>query len=191
MKLIRQVVDLGPNFKDAKIGLIVPDYVSANSIADLEAQKGVFGGRITGIDAGAGVMAKTEQAIKAYGLDYTRAPSSGAAMTAELARAERAHKPIVVTGWIPHWMFAKWKLKFLQDPKKIYGASGHVDSMVNPNLQTKARPVYEFLKNFQWHPGEINAVMLATQEGAKPDVAAQQWITAHPDRVKNWLSGVK
>jgi glycine betaine/proline transport system substrate-binding protein len=30
------VVDFGPNFKDAKIGLIVPEYVKANSIEDLK-----------------------------------------------------------------------------------------------------------------------------------------------------------
>jgi len=30
-----KVVDYGPNFKDAKIGLIVPEYVAAKSIADL------------------------------------------------------------------------------------------------------------------------------------------------------------
>ncbi|WP_368735528.1 glycine betaine ABC transporter substrate-binding protein, partial [Escherichia coli] len=41
---------------DARIGLIVPEYVSANSIADLQAQKDAFGGRVVGIDAGAGVM---------------------------------------------------------------------------------------------------------------------------------------
>src|SRR3546814_2993496 len=31
-----QVVDYGPNFKDAKIGLIVPEYVKAQSVADLK-----------------------------------------------------------------------------------------------------------------------------------------------------------
>jgi glycine betaine/proline transport system substrate-binding protein len=186
-----KVVDLGPNFKDAKIGLIVPDYVSAKTIADLQAQKSAFGGRIVGIDAGAGVMLKTADAIKAYGLDYTLAPSSGAAMTAELAREERSNKPIVVTGWIPHWMFAKWKLKFLEDPKKIFGDSEHVDSVVNPALQAKAKPVYAFLKSFQWKPGEIDSVMLAAQEGEKPDAAAQKWIAAHPDRVKTWLTDAK
>ncbi|MBP5086389.1 glycine/betaine ABC transporter substrate-binding protein, partial [Pseudomonas chlororaphis] len=31
-----KVVDYGPNFKDAKIGLIVPEYVKPKSIADLK-----------------------------------------------------------------------------------------------------------------------------------------------------------
>lgn len=133
-KFQSDVVDLGVNFNDAKIGLIVPQEADVTSIADLEAKKAAFSGRIVGIDAGAGVMRKTDDAIKAYQLSYTLMPSSGAAMTAELARAEGMHKPIIVTGWKPHWIFAKYKLKFLEDPKKVFGSAEHVDSVVNPHL---------------------------------------------------------
>jgi len=182
-----KVVDLGPNFNDAKIGLIVPDSADVKSVGDLEAKKTEFGSRIVGIDAGAGVMQKTSEAIKAYGLDYTLMPSSGSAMTAELARSEAASKPIIVTGWKPHWMFAKYKLKFLDDPKKVFGEAEHVDSVVNPELETKAPPVVAFLKKFQWKPGEIDSVMLATQNGEKPTAAADAWISAHGDRVDSWV----
>uniref|UniRef100_A0A8W7PTW6 Dipeptidase n=1 Tax=Anopheles coluzzii TaxID=1518534 RepID=A0A8W7PTW6_ANOCL len=49
-----KVVDVAVNYPGAKIGLIVPDYVAAHSIADLNANKAAFQGRIVGIDAGAG-----------------------------------------------------------------------------------------------------------------------------------------
>ncbi|MCQ0030041.1 glycine betaine ABC transporter substrate-binding protein [Burkholderia glumae] len=186
-----KVVDLGTNYPGAKIGLIVPTYVKAKSIADLEGEKADFGARIVGIDAGAGVMRKTDDAIKAYGLGYTLMASSGSAMTAELARAENAKKPIVVTGWVPHWMFAKWDLRFLDDPKKVYGDAEHVDSVANPALETKAKPVVAFLKKFQWKPGELDSVMLAIQGGAKPDVAAGKWIATHGERVKAWTDGAQ
>jgi glycine betaine/proline transport system substrate-binding protein len=122
---------IGTNYPGAKIGLIVPEYVKATSLADLNTFRADFDNRIVGIDAGAGVMKKTEEAIKAYGLDMRLQPSSGPAMTAELDRAYRANKAIAVTGWIPHWMFAKYKLRFLADPKNIYGAEEHVDSVIN------------------------------------------------------------
>lgn len=186
-----KVQDLGPNFNDAKIGLIVPADVPEKTIADLQAHKADFGGRIVGIDAGAGVMKKTSDAIKAYNLDYQLMPSSGSAMTAELARSMNANKPVIVTGWIPHWMFAKWKLKFLEDPKKVYGESEHVDSVINPGLDTKAPQVVAFLKKFQWKPGEIDSVMLATENGAKPADAAGTWIAAHGDRVNSWVGGAQ
>jgi len=186
-----KVADLGTNFPDAKIGLIVPADVPETSIADLEAHKADFGGRIVGIDAGAGVMKKTDDAIKAYSLDYQLMPSSGSAMTAELARSMHANKPVIVTGWAPHWMFAKWKLKFLDDPKKVFGDAEHVDNVINPGLETKAAPVVAFLKKFQWKPGEIDSVMLATENGAKPTAAADAWIAAHGDRVDSWVGGTQ
>ncbi|WP_233849396.1 glycine betaine ABC transporter substrate-binding protein [Paraburkholderia sp. HD33-4] len=182
-----KVVDLGPNFLDAKIGLIVPANADVSSLSDLEAKKAEFDSRIVGIDAGAGVMQKTSEAIKAYNLDYKLMPSSGSAMTAELARAEAANKPIIVTGWKPHWMFAKYKLKFLDDPKKAFGEAEHVDNVINPGLEQKAPPVVSFLKKFQWKPGEIDSVMLATQNGTKPPAAADEWINAHSDRVDSWV----
>lgn len=178
---------IGANYPGAKIGLIVPDYVKATSLADLNTYRADFDNRIVGIDAGAGVMKKTEEAIKAYGLDMRLQPSSGPAMAAELDRAYRANKAIAVTGWIPHWMFAKYKLRFLADPKTIYGAEEHVDSVINPGLNTKAPTVVAFLKKFSWKPEEIGAVMLAVEGGAKPADAAEKWMNDNVTRVSGWL----
>src|SRR5215470_4925327 len=63
-------------------GLMVPAYVPANTIEDLkkpEIQK-LFGGKITGIDAGSGVMAQARSVIEKYGLDFELVPSSDAAI---------------------------------------------------------------------------------------------------------------
>ncbi|RMH83521.1 glycine betaine ABC transporter substrate-binding protein [Pseudomonas sp. AOB-7] len=187
-KLKDKVVVLGANYQGAKIGLIVPDYVEAKSIADLEKYAKDFDGKITGIDAGAGVMRRTEDAIKQYELTSIKLmPSSGPAMATALTRAEKAGKPIVVTGWIPHWMFAKWKLRFLEDPKKVYGDDEHVDTVVNPGLEAKAADATAFLKKFSWSGEEVGAVMLAIRDGAKPEQAAKDWIAANPERVAGWL----
>ena len=182
-----KVVDYGPNFKDAKIGLIVPEYVTAKSIADLKDDT-TYKNKIVGIDAGSGVMLKTDQAIKDYGLDYKLQASSGAGMIAELTRAEKKNESIVVTGWVPHWMFAKWKLRFLDDPEGVYGAAETVNSIGSLKLEAKAPEVAAFLKKFQWaSKDEIGEVMLAVQDGAKPDAAAKDWVAKHPDRVAEWI----
>ncbi|WP_095143816.1 MULTISPECIES: glycine betaine ABC transporter substrate-binding protein [unclassified Pseudomonas] len=182
-----KVVDYGPNFKDAKIGLIVPEYVKAISIADLKDDT-TFKNKIVGIDAGSGVMLKTDQAIKDYGLDYKLQASSGAGMIAELTRAEEKKESIAVTGWVPHWMFAKWKLRFLDDSKGVYGAAETVNSIGSKGLEKKAPEVAKFLHNFQWaSKDEIGEVMLAIQDGAKPDVAARDWVAKHPERVAEWV----
>lgn len=186
-KLKDKVVVLGTNYEGAKIGLIVPDYVEAKSIADLKQHSATFDGKITGIDAGAGVMRRTEEAIEKYDLDIKLMASSGPAMATALARAEKSKTPIVVTGWIPHWMFAKWKLRFLEDPKKVFGDAEHVDTVANPALASKAPEAEAFLKKFSWNAEEVGEVMLAIRDGAKPDAAARDWVKNNPDRVAGWL----
>lgn len=184
-----KVVDYGPNFKDAKIGLIVPEYVKAQTLADLKTDD-TFKQKIVGIDAGSGVMLKTDQVIKDYDLTgYKLQASSGAAMTAELGRAYDKQQSIAVTGWVPHWMFAKWKLRFLEDPKGVYGAAETVNSIGSQQLEKKAPEVATFLKNFSWQSkDEIGEVMLAIQEGAKPEAAAKDWVAKHPERVAQWVN---
>jgi len=186
-KLKDKVVVLGTNYEGAKIGLIVPEYVEAKSIADLNQHSEAFDGKITGIDAGAGVMRRTEEAIEQYDLDLRLMASSGPAMATALTRAEKAKEPIVVTGWIPHWMFAKWKLRFLEDPKKVYGDDEHVDTVANPQLAAKAPEAEAFLKKFSWGAEEVGEVMLAIRDGAKPDAAARDWVKNNPERVAGWL----
>ena len=108
-------------------------------------------------------------------------------MTSELGRAYAKNEPIVVTGWVPHWMFAKWKLRFLEDPKSVFGAAETVNSIGSKELNTKAPEVAAFLEKFSWNSkDEIGEVMLAIQEGAKPEVAAKEWVAKHPERVAQW-----
>src|SRR5699024_3995609 len=71
---------------------------------------------ITGIEPGAGVFQASEKAVEEYGLDgwEVQASSSGA-MASALGSAIDNEEPIIVTGWTPHWKFAKYDLKYLED----------------------------------------------------------------------------
>src|SRR5690606_22235776 len=159
------------NYEGARIGLVVPDYVEARTIADLNNLKKALRGQITGIDAGAGVMRRTEAARQADAL----------------ARAIQAEKPIVVTGWVPHWKFAKWNLRFLEDPRQVFGEAEQVHTAINPGLHAKAPEAAAFLKKFAWGDQEVGAVMLAIREGAKPADAARTWVEQNPEKVAQWL----
>ncbi len=102
-----QVVDLGPLFSQAKLGLVVPSYVEIDSIDELNANADKFDGNIIGID-GAGIMGKTDTAIAEYGMtDMSLVQSSDAAMTAQSKNSYEASEWVVVTGWTPHWKFGE------------------------------------------------------------------------------------
>ncbi|WP_216829161.1 glycine betaine ABC transporter substrate-binding protein [Alkalihalobacterium elongatum] len=146
---------------------------------------------ITGIDAGAGIMAATEAAIEAYGLEeYQLQPSSGAAMTSALDAAIEREEAIVVTGWTPHWKFAAYDLKYLEDPEGVFGAAESIHTIVREGLDSDLPEAYEVLDNFYWTPEHMGEIMVEVNEGAEPAEAAAAWVDANQDIVSEWTNGV-
>jgi glycine betaine/proline transport system substrate-binding protein len=183
-----KVVDLGPNCEGAAIGLVVPDYVTIDSIEELNENAAKFDNQIIGIDPGAGIMSKTEKALEEYDLDLKLMEGTGAMMTAILADRIKNNEWVVVTGWTPHWKFARWDLKYLEDPKNVYGGEEKVHTFVRKGLKKDHPEAYRFLDNFHWNLQEIGQVMGWNSEGADPADSAKRWIKENPDRVKEWLS---
>ena len=182
------VVDLGPNMKGTRVGLVVPDYVSVDSIAGLEANAGKFENRIVGIEPGAGIMRMTRQALNDYGIaDMELAAGSGAAMTNVLRDKIRARQWVVVTGWTPHWKFAQWDLKYLADPKNVYGGAEAIHTVVRKGLKRDMPRVYRFLDNFYWAPEDIHQVMAMIHESGAPYESAVKWVKAHGETVERWM----
>ena len=187
-KVRDKVEDLGVNCKGAGIGLVVPAYVTIGSIEEMNANAKKFGNEIVGIDPGAGIMSTTEKALDAYGLDgFELMESSGAMMTAILKEKIKKNEWVVVTGWTPHWKFARWDLKYLKDPKGVYGGEEEIHTVVRKGLKEDMPDVYRFLDNFEWSLQEIGKVMAYTANGADPADSAKRWIKENPQRVEEWL----
>ncbi len=186
-----EVEDLGPNLEGTKLGLVVPAYTDIDSIEQLNDHADEFDDKIVGIDPGAGLMAQAENAIDEYGIDNLQLQSSsGAAMTSSLASAIQNEEDIVVTGWTPHWMFARWDLKYLDDPKKSFGEAEHINTVVHNGLEERMPEAYAILDNFHWTPDQMGEVMLMNQEeGSDPYENAKKWVDEHPDVVAEWTDG--
>lgn len=185
-----KVVDLGPNMVGVQSGLVVPAYVTIDSIDQLEANADKFDNEIIGIDPGAGIMQQTEKVMKEYGLkDLDLIDSTGAMMTATLADALRNEEWVVVTGWTPHWMWGTWDLKYLKDPKGIYGKAedGKILTLVRKGLKEDMPKVYNVLDKFNWGPDDMAKVMVWIRDGMKPEEAAKKFIAENPDLVNSWL----
>ncbi|WP_029459861.1 glycine betaine ABC transporter substrate-binding protein [Solidesulfovibrio alcoholivorans] len=188
-KVKNKVDDLGVIVSGAKIGLVVPDYVTIDSIADLAGAKAKFGGRIIGIDPGAGLMAKTEKALKEYDLKgYKLVEGSDATMTAALGDAVKHKEWIVVTGWTPHWKFGRWQLKYLQDPKNVFGGEETIHAIARKGLQQEKPAVYAFLTCYKLPMADLQALMAANKDNGKPYANAKKFIADHPKLVEGWLA---
>ncbi len=171
----------------ARIGLVVPTYVTIDSIEELNGVADRFGGRIVGIEPGAGIMTRTEQAIEEYGLDYELVASSSAGMAAELRSSINSEDWVVVTGWSPHWKFSRYDLKFLDDPKGVYGGAEDIVTLARQGLKTDDPEAYGILTRFEWTTGDITSVMNAIEGGMPEEEAAKAWVDANPEKVKAWL----
>ncbi|GEA13959.1 MAG: glycine betaine/proline transport system substrate-binding protein [Moorella sp. (in: firmicutes)] len=186
-KVKDQVDNYGTVYEGARIGLVVPAYVNINSIEEMNPVKDKFKGKIIGIDAGAGIMKATNKAIQEYGLDYELVASSEAAMTASLKDAIDKNEWVVVTGWTPHWMFARWDLKFLEDPKGVYGAAERIDKIARKGLEKDAPEVARLLKNFKMNDQQLGVLEGYINEGMEPVEAGRRWMKENADVVESWL----
>lgn len=186
------IAKVSTNLENCTIGLAVPKYVydaGIISIEDLNERKAQFGGKIFGIDAGAGIMIATERAIESYSLNYELVTSSSAGMITQLDSAYSNGKWIAVTMWTPHWAFERWDLVMLDDPKKEYGGEEQVETLARQGFQEENPEAYAIIERFNWTQEDIQSVMLDIANGMSEKKAAQKWIDAHRDTVDYWING--
>ncbi|CAO4162708.1 glycine betaine ABC transporter substrate-binding protein [Methylorubrum populi] len=187
-KLKNRIDLIGPNVTGARIGWAVPASSPLRSIEDLASKSAEVDGKVIGIDPGAGVMKSSEEAIKAYGLKVKLVDGSDATMTSALKDAVRQKKDIVVTAWTPHWMFARYDLKYLEDPKKSFGEAESVNTFTRKGLKDDMPEVYSVLQKFKLTVKDEEAVMAENEEkGAKPEETAAKWIKQNRATVDGWL----
>ncbi|WP_027370312.1 glycine betaine ABC transporter substrate-binding protein [Desulfovermiculus halophilus] len=196
-RFAKDVVNLGPIYTRARLGWAVPSYIpkdKLNSISDLTnpevAEK--LNNKITGIDPGAGIMQASEKAMDEYGLKdagYQLLSSSGAGMTAALARAVKRDEWIVVTGWSPHWKFAKWDLRYLEDPKGLLGGKERVHCLVRKGFyQDVPYEVFEFFVRYNIPIDDLEQLMLEARNSSYEE-AVDAYIENNPKRIHYWMTG--
>jgi glycine betaine/proline transport system substrate-binding protein len=196
-KFADKVVNLGPIYTRARLGWVVPNYIPKDKLNSLEdllnpevADK--LDKQIIGIDPGAGLMQASEKAMEEYGLSdagYNLLSSSGAGMTAALARAIKKKSWIVATGWSPHWKFAKWDLRYLEEPKGLLGGRERVHCLARKDFyQDAPYEVFEFFTRYFIPLDDLEAIMLEARSSSYEE-AAQNYIENNPKRVNYWLTG--
>ncbi|UFU00487.1 glycine/betaine ABC transporter [Radiobacillus kanasensis] len=148
---------------------------------------------ITGIEPGAGVVGAAESATEEYEnlADWEVVTSSSGAMATALGEAVENEEPIIVTGWSPHWKFQKYDLKYLEDPKGVFGEAEQIKTMVRKGLEEDMPNANTILDQFQWESADIEGVMLEVQNGTSPEEAAKAWVENNPDKVSEWTKGTE
>lgn len=167
---------LGTNLAGAKTGLVVPDYVTTGSIADLNNHREKFGNLIHAIEKEAGISKQAYRAITDYGLDFELAHGSNEDICAALEKAVNKKEWVVVTGWVPESMFEFWPLKFLDDPRGAFGGEKHIKTVVRKGLNKDYPKFYRALQNFRWSVDDAASFMSLMAGGNSPDRAAEKML---------------
>ena len=191
-KIKDDVETLGTVYEKAKLGWVVPNYIPEDAISSIEdlakdEVKEKLGNTVQGIDPGAGLTRLSQQALKDYGLDdYKLQISSEAGMLTTVDRAVRSEDWFVATSWSPHWMFGKYDIRYIEDPKTSLGEAEHVDVLARKGFKEDNPEVAGFLSRMQLPIDDLQAGMFNAQETSYEEAVAK-YIEDHPDQVNAWL----
>jgi glycine betaine/proline transport system substrate-binding protein len=164
----------------------VPSYVDITSIEDLNANADQFDGKIIGIEPGSGLMRESADAIEEYDLDLELVEGSTAGMTAALKAAVDRQEPIVVTLWDPTWMFEKFDMKFLEDPKRVFSPPQSYNVIAQEGFSAEKPEAREILAGIFMPIDQVRDINTAVSDGKTMDQAIQDWIDANAGLIERW-----
>ena len=188
-----RVLDFGSMYS-GRLGWVVPDYIPKAELSSIQqlrdpALAARFQNRVQGIDPGSGLNQASAEALKSYQLnDLDLVASSSAAMTAVLDQAIRRQQWVIVTSWMPHWMFARYKLRFLEDPQRVFGGIEWIHALGRPSLDLDAPDVSDFLTRFYLPDQEMSDLLLKASDRSA-ERAVDDYLETHPARVRYWTTG--
>jgi glycine betaine/proline transport system substrate-binding protein len=182
-----RIEDLGTYYDNAVLTIAVPEYVDIDSLEELAADPDRFGGRIVGIEPGAGLTGVTEGSMMpAYGLegDYELVTSSTAAMLSELQSAIDDEEDIVVTLWRPFWAYSQFPLKDLEDPQGAMGDPEGLHFLGTEGFAEEFPEVADYIGSISLTDEQYGSLedMVVNEYGeGKESEAVQAWIEQNPD----------
>ncbi|MCG5076898.1 glycine betaine ABC transporter substrate-binding protein [Paraburkholderia tagetis] len=185
--------DVGVIYTGGRNGWAVPAYVpesEVSSISDLNKPdvKSKLDGTIQGIGPGSGLMQASQKSVEAYGLNgYNLQSSSEAGMLAAVSRAYQTKQWVVATVWSPHWLWQKWQMRYLKDPKGTLGGEEQIHAFASKQFATRFPRADVFFKHFKLTLADVEAIELEGNSTNDYATAAKKFVDAHPDKLKAWL----
>lgn len=193
----KSVEQIGTNLEGAGYGLVVPQYVAdagVKSLADVGAHKDQFEGKIYGIEAGndGNRIIQTMIDDKKNNLDgFELVESSEAGMLTEAEKAMKDNKWILFLGWTPHPVMGDMKIHYLDGMGDSGFGAATVYTVARTGYTAECPNAGKLLSNLKFDLSMEGQMMdPVLKNGADPKAVAKDWLKAHPDAAKAWLTGV-
>lgn len=184
--------DLGVLY-EGRIGMAVPTSVPVAEVASVEDlnKPGIrekFDGKILTSEVGNGQYTLTVKAIEDYKLTgYKLMGSSESGMLNEMDRNLKRDKWSLVNAWSPHWMFSKWSLRYLEDPKQIFGGAEQIHAMARKGFSQEHPEVAYFFAHFSLPQADLEALMMQARESTA-DKAVAAYYAANKSRFEGMFN---
>jgi len=176
-------------YEGTGLGIAVPTYMeNVNSIEDLNQYKDEFNGKIFGIEPGTSLMNLSEKMVTEYGLEFELVPSSEAAMLSQLKEAFNNEESIAITMWNPHWAFSAFDIKYLEDPKGVYGEPDNIYYMTRKGFEEDFPKVKQWFENWDMDDNTLGSLMKMIEDEGDPVEGAKKWIEENRDLVDSWMT---
>jgi glycine betaine/proline transport system substrate-binding protein len=177
--------DLGVLY-EGRIGMAVPTSVPVSEIASVEDlnKPGIrekLDGKILTSEVGNGQYKLTVKAIDAYKLDgYKLVASSETGMLNELDRNLKRDKWSLINAWSPHWMFSKYSLRYLDDPKHMFGGAEQIHAVARKGFSEQYPQVAYFFAHYTIPQADLQNLMMQARESSVDKVVTAYYAANKP-----------
>ncbi|PMV88814.1 MULTISPECIES: glycine betaine ABC transporter substrate-binding protein [Pseudomonas] len=177
--------DLGVLY-EGRIGMAVPTSVPISEVASVEdlnkpQVREKLDGKILTSEVGNGQYKLTVKAMEEYKLDgYKLVASSETGMLNELDRNLKRDKWSLVNAWSPHWMFSKWSLRYLDDPKHIFGGAEQIHAMARKGFSQQYPEVAYFFAHYSIPQADLEALMMQARQTSSDQAVAAYYAANKP-----------
>lgn len=182
-----KIEKLGITYPEARTGFVVPEYSKLKTISDLKD----YPFHIVGIDSGAGVMHKAAMIMNKYELPGKLLNLSEEIMVQQLQDSIKRRQEIVVTGWEPHWIFARYEVRFLEDPDALFGEKEKIYSIARKGLEKNHPHAVRFFERMQLSEKQLNSLVYEVRVSDDPKVGVKKWMKQNEYIVNQWVKNLK
>ncbi len=97
-------------------------------------------------------------------------------------------EPIVSPLWSPHRVFSQYDLKFLEDPKNVYGQTEKIYHATRQNFADDFPKVSKWMKNWKLNDQQIGELMTYVSDAEEPIDGARKWVEENQELVNEWVT---
>ncbi len=180
--------DLGPNYREARTGLVVPAWSDIKSIGEI---RELYDNPVIGIDTTAGIMQNATRALNEYTLENELVSLTDAGMSERVEEALKRREDVVFTGWEPHWLFFRYELRYLDDPLGIFPDEERIHTIARKGFKEDHPRAATFFERMVLSEKQINELLYEVFLARDPLDGVKEWAAKNEFIVNQWVRGLR